>query len=1006
MSLKQIVKNKVGITNYETNKIIPMIEIIEKIKITEDPFVGKSAGTEIKDNNSKDSMPGIEDNYVDDGEIFEELLNYDNNNREIYDNEYSAEIFNDCSELIKSENKEVALELYYTGEEIKIIFIKKSENLEISKIFEKFSDEFKIRFSDFIKMSSDFNRFFKLNPITQNNFANESKIDPGIFSNIVNRYRIKINGYYYDVSDFFDSSDEENIILSKFAMAVILRSIWSEINHYLPDKLKNSALLDLFNSMYPDYKINVRSGRNNSIRIMGEVYDLSEMNSERYDKYINAGFEKRPKILDLKKPVSISATEKTNKINENIQFEGTTELRKEINQESEKAEILCKSINSKKSLKTPDYKKKEQKYAAVISSNVDNIKCFELFQKNNFPDSMLIFNKFDGDFSTALKNYDIGFIIYDITNADNSILEKFYKIIDKKYKSMQNFPPVIFAVSEFKIKMLEEQVVDANYPKFYGLFQIAEIIDPVKNEKLVELIKNYLDNFENIENIFKTGSECKIEITSVKELNEFYRKNKFSSLFIGKNRYELLRLRNELIKLNMNKLFENMKSELEKNECYIENNQLKFIRDMEDPKFKVPGYFTRKNKIWNGFSILIKGETGTGKSLVVDWIKEFLNKMCSFKRPMDVKGLNCSNYTSELFDSAFFGCLDKAATDVSRKTGIVLNSIGNIMFLDEVGQLLPQCQAKLLIYLQNYEISPLGYSGNALYIPNFVVAATNEAIDPENDLNDEDRKNGKNSSSNFREDLYHRFKFKLEILPLRKRREDLKVLIDYVMQNPEINPLVEIDYKRHAEILKNQNYVVLAGADESMFIYAVCGIDPDALNMFLKYDYPGNFRELELVLRDAVSNAVYENSRVIKMRHLPEKIKKYDETSNHLLSDGSGFLKLENKNNSEIPALIDDENVVENKKKGNNGLPFINDKKVRTLRRSFKKNAGNIENIEKKILRLCGEKALNKNEIAAMLGLSPKYVSERILSPMVKKGKIALERANGNPKNAAYISLK
>ncbi|MEZ7890119.1 MAG: sigma 54-interacting transcriptional regulator [Candidatus Wallbacteria bacterium] len=1000
MAMKQIPKNKIQIANYEINKIIPIIEIIDKIKLSEDPFIAKSDGNEIKDDNFKDSMPGIEDTYVDDGEFFEELFNYKNS--EIYSNESNYEIFNDYGELIKSENKEIALELYYIDQEIKIIFIKKSENLEINKIFENFSEEFKIRFSDFIKMGSDFDRFFKLKPLTQNNFSEESKIDPGIFSNIVNRYRIKINGYYYDVSDFFDSSDEGNIVLSKFAMAVILRSVWSEINHYLPDKLKNSALLDFFNSRYPDYQINARSGRNNSIRIAGEVYGLAEMNSERYDEYIINGFKRQSEIIDVRKAADISATGKNNKININSQFEATPELRKKNSLASEEVEILCESIKSKKSLKVSEPEKKEQKYAAVISSNVNNIRCFEVFQKNNFPDSMCLFKKFDGDFSDALKDHDIGFIIYDISNADNAILEKFYKIIDKKYKSMQNFPPVIFAVSEFKIKMLEEQVIDANYPKFYGLFQIDEIIDPAKNEKLVELIKNYLDNLENSENIFKIGSECKIEITSVKELNEFYRKNKFSSLFIGKNRYELLRLRNELIKLNMSKLFETMKLELGKNECYKENSQVKLLRDMEDKNFKVPEYFTRKNKIWNGFSILIKGETGTGKSLVVDWIKEFLNKMCSFKKPMDVKGLNCSNYTAELFDSAFFGCLDKSATDVSRKTGIVLNSIGNIMFLDEVGQLLPQCQAKLLIYLQNYEISPLGYSGNALYIPNFVVAATNEAIDPKNDLNDEDRKNEKNSFGNFREDLYHRFKFKLEILPLRKRREDLKILIDYVMQNPEINPLVKVEDKHKLEFLKNQDYELIADDDEYMFNYAICGILPDALGKLLGYDYPGNFRELELVLREAVSNSVYENSRIIKMRHLPEKIKK----SNELLYCDSGILKLENKTGGKISALIDDDMVMKNKKKDNEILSAINKKKIKPLDSSLKINTGVRKFIEKKILKLCSGKALSKNEIAAKLGLSAKYISERILSTMRKKGIIALERMNGNPKNSVYRSLK
>ena len=472
---------------------------------------------------------------------------------------------------------------------------------------------------------------------------------------------------------------------------------------------------------------------------------------------------------------------------------------------------------------------------------------------------------------------EVGLILYDISlntpKGRRGILENLNEIIKNclSEKSLINYPPIGFIAEKYRIKILEEQVISPDYPKFIGIFSYKGLQDP----SFISLIDNFLNlSGEDIE--FKIiGETCNTEIEKVNELTTFFNKRKFSSLFIGKNRQELLRLRTELI--NMKDSLKNWINSKLVNEFQSDSNFLKEFfsnlsksdkSDISDEVDKVINQCFKKddNLNWKGFSILILGDTGTGKTLVSEWISSFVENIVydnGNKGKIETNHFNCANLTEELFDSGFFGILDKMATEVKNRYGKILESIGKIMFLDEVAELLPQCQSKLLIYIQEFKMRPEGFDRRDLYVPNFIVAATNRDIQPESE-----KESGrvKNDSFNeikeekFRQDLYHRFKFVIKLLPLKERKEDLEILIDYVLQDPNVNALKS------------------SGNDDNVE-YLITRIETRAVECLKNYDYPGNFRELERILKDAVNRAIFYNSNILLFDHLPEYIKNYGKSN-------------------------------------------------------------------------------------------------------------------------------
>jgi transcriptional regulator with GAF, ATPase, and Fis domain len=206
-------------------------------------------------------------------------------------------------------------------------------------------------------------------------------------------------------------------------------------------------------------------------------------------------------------------------------------------------------------------------------------------------------------------------------------------------------------------------------------------------------------------------------------------------------------------------------------------------------------------------SVLIQGETGTGKDLVASTVQRLSSRQ---ERRFEV--INCATLTRELLPSELFGHERGAFTGaVARKEGLLALATGGTMFLDEVGELPLETQAMLLRFLEGGELRPVG-STRTIMADVRVIAATNR------DLEEAVRRR------EFREDLYHRLSdIVLEVPPLRARREDIPLLVE------------------HFRVFFN-----------GRFDLAVEGLAPEALAMMMTHGWPGNVRALEKVLREAM----------------------------------------------------------------------------------------------------------------------------------------------------------
>ncbi|MCL4500742.1 MAG: sigma-54 dependent transcriptional regulator [Deltaproteobacteria bacterium] len=206
-------------------------------------------------------------------------------------------------------------------------------------------------------------------------------------------------------------------------------------------------------------------------------------------------------------------------------------------------------------------------------------------------------------------------------------------------------------------------------------------------------------------------------------------------------------------------------------------------------------------------TVLILGESGTGKELVANAIHQN-----SPRRQQPLVKLNCAALQENLLESELFGHERGAFTGaVSRKEGRFQQADGGTIFLDEIGDMSFNTQAKMLRVLQEKEFEPVGAT-RTIKVDVRVIAATNK------DLLQEVQ------SGRFREDLYYRLNVvSLTIPPLRERREDIPLLAEYFL-------------KVYAE--KNRR--------------TIKGLEPAVLDAFQRYQWPGNVRELENAVERAV----------------------------------------------------------------------------------------------------------------------------------------------------------
>jgi DNA-binding NtrC family response regulator len=223
-------------------------------------------------------------------------------------------------------------------------------------------------------------------------------------------------------------------------------------------------------------------------------------------------------------------------------------------------------------------------------------------------------------------------------------------------------------------------------------------------------------------------------------------------------------------------------------------------------------------------TVLISGESGTGKEVLARYVHDL-----SDRADRSFASINCGALPESLLESELFGHVRGSFTGAVRdKEGLFVAARGGTFFLDEVGEMTPATQVKLLRVLQEREVIPVGAT-EPVPVDVRIVAATNR------DLDEEIRR------GTFRSDLFYRLNvITLHLPPLRDRPEDVTLLAEFFLE--------KFSTSRKREALP---------------------LSPEALAALQAYDWPGNVRELENALERA---AVLSRGDQIELGALPPRI--------------------------------------------------------------------------------------------------------------------------------------
>lgn len=255
-------------------------------------------------------------------------------------------------------------------------------------------------------------------------------------------------------------------------------------------------------------------------------------------------------------------------------------------------------------------------------------------------------------------------------------------------------------------------------------------------------------------------------------------------------------------------------------------------------------------------TVLITGETGTGKELVARALHQARLRQLGPSERRPFVALDCSAIPESLIEAELFGYERGAFTGASQsRPGLFETAEAGTLFLDEVETLTPAVQAKLLRVLQERSVRRLG-GRRTLPVAARIIAATNI------DLAEAVRQ------GHFRQDLFYRLAvIPIHVPPLRERREDIPLLIDYMLA------------RRAAERRT-----------------PVAQLTPQARQLLLDYNYPGNVRELENIITyvTAFAEATNGAAPLIDVENLPPQLVGAKRTATSLTNDAP-----------EVPATLD-----------------------------------------------------------------------------------------------------
>jgi len=267
-------------------------------------------------------------------------------------------------------------------------------------------------------------------------------------------------------------------------------------------------------------------------------------------------------------------------------------------------------------------------------------------------------------------------------------------------------------------------------------------------------------------------------------------------------------------------------------ETFRDHSLVEQLRKELSSKFKVEDIISSSDAMKDIFnilpqisdsdsSVLIEGETGTGKELFARAIHNM-----SYRKEKPFIAINCGALPDTLLESELFGYKKGAFTNAMKdKPGQFALADGGTIFLDEIGDTSPAFQVSLLRVLQDHEFTPLGALGQEKTNIR-IIAATNKEL---SELV---------SQNQFRQDLYYRINvIRIALPPLRHRMEDIPLLVDQFIRKMNVR--------------------------QGKFIQ---GIDKKVLQVFMSHDFPGNIRELENIIEHAF---VLCSEGYIKLHHLP-----------------------------------------------------------------------------------------------------------------------------------------
>ena len=223
-------------------------------------------------------------------------------------------------------------------------------------------------------------------------------------------------------------------------------------------------------------------------------------------------------------------------------------------------------------------------------------------------------------------------------------------------------------------------------------------------------------------------------------------------------------------------------------------------------------------------TVLVQGESGTGKELIARALHQN-----SSRRKKEMVVVNCAAIPDHLLESELFGHERGAFTGATyQKIGKFERGHGSTLFLDEIGDMSIDLQAKLLRTLQEGEIERLGGT-KVIHVDVRIIAATNQDL-PE-----------AIKAGTFRQDLYYRLNMiPVYLPPLRARQKDILILAEYFLQKHS---------KAHNQPVR--------------------WISQKVRELFMQYDWPGNVRELEYAILRAV---LFAEGEVVLPKHLPEEV--------------------------------------------------------------------------------------------------------------------------------------